>query len=163
MSFVTNHDTDRNRDEYLGLQGRRTFILANEWLLAHGYGSPQVFSSFTWDADRRRLAAGQDRATSGLITNTDCSNGQWTCDHRNPGIVGHDRLARLRRQGQAGQLVPDEVNVIAFSKGNRGWAALNNGTAAKQIRVQTGLPEGTYCDVVTAASSGGACTGPGGR
>jgi hypothetical protein len=34
MSFVTNHDTDRNAGEYLGHRDGATFILANEWLLA---------------------------------------------------------------------------------------------------------------------------------
>jgi alpha-amylase len=53
----------------------------------------------------------------------------------------------------------DELNVVAFSKGSRGWAAFNNGSTAKQIRVQTGLPRGTYCDVVTGRKSGGSCTG----
>ena len=49
MSFVTNHDTDRNPGEYLGHKDEATFILANAWLLAHGYGSPQIFSSFKWN------------------------------------------------------------------------------------------------------------------
>jgi alpha-amylase len=50
--------------------------------------------------------------------------------------------------------------VIAFSKGNRGWAAFNNGTADKTIRVQTGLPKGTYCDTVHGTKAAGACSGP---
>ena len=45
MSFVTNHDTDRNAGEYLGHNDGETFILANEWLLASGYGLPHVFAS----------------------------------------------------------------------------------------------------------------------
>ena len=48
MSFVTNHDTDRNAGEYVGHKDGDTFILANTWLLAQGYGSPQVYSSFEW-------------------------------------------------------------------------------------------------------------------
>jgi hypothetical protein len=34
----------------------------------------------------------------------------------------------------------DGTNVIAFCKDAKGWAAFNNGTDAKQIRVQTGPP-----------------------
>jgi hypothetical protein len=34
----------------------------------------------------------------------------------------------------------DGTNVIAFCKDAKGWAAFNNGTDAKQIRVQTGAP-----------------------
>ena len=53
----------------------------------------------------------------------------------------------------------DDFNVIAFSKGNRGWAAFNNGSEAKRIRVQTGLPRGTYCDVVNDTAARG-CSAP---
>jgi alpha-amylase len=54
----------------------------------------------------------------------------------------------------------DDANVIAFSKDSKGWAAFNNGTDAKQIRVQTGLPKGTYCDVIHDKDLGKGCNGP---
>ena len=52
-----------------------------------------------------------------------------------------------------------DANAIAFSRGSRGWAAFNNGTSDTTIRVQTGLPKGTYCDTVH-DTMGGSCTGP---
>jgi len=71
MSFVTNHDADRNPGEYPGHNDGATFILANQWLLASGYGSPQVFSSFEWETrDDSPLAKAH-----GLITNADCTSG----------------------------------------------------------------------------------------
>jgi alpha-amylase len=53
----------------------------------------------------------------------------------------------------------DGDNVIAFSKGNRGWAGFNNGAAAQTVTVQTGLPKGSYCNVVTGGRSGAGCAG----
>ena len=53
----------------------------------------------------------------------------------------------------------DDFNVIAFSKGNRGWAAFNNGSEAKTIQVQSGLPRATYCDVVNDTAARG-CSAP---
>jgi alpha-amylase len=170
MSFVTNHDTDRNRGEYLGYQDGKRFILANMWLLAHGYGSPQIFSSFTWGppANPPAGATGDDLSgrtqgppsnADGLITNTDCSNGQWTCDHRNPGIVAMIGWRAHVGKAKRANWYTDEGNVIAFSRGSKGWAAFNNGAEAKEIRVQTGLPKGTYCDVVTGGEEGSACSG----
>jgi alpha-amylase len=50
--------------------------------------------------------------------------------------------------------------VIAFSKDSKGWAAFNNGTEAKAIGVQTGLPKGTYCDVIHDKDAGKGCNGP---
>jgi hypothetical protein len=141
MSFVTNHDTDRNAGEYLGHKDGTTFILANEWLLASGYGSPQVFSSFEWVTSNDSPPAN----ANGIITDTDCSSDAWTCDHRDRGIVAtvkwHNYVGNARRTNW----YTDDANVIAFSKDSRGWAAFNNGTGAKQIHVQTGLPRGTYC------------------
>ena len=155
LSFVTNHDLERNRSDYLGYQDGATYILANQWLIAEGYGSPQVYSSFVYE-DRE----GSPPATAdGLITNTVCGQG-WTCVHRNQGIVAlvkwHDYVGSAKRKNYW----TDDINVVAFSKGNRGWVAFNNSTADKQIRVQTGLPQGTYCDTVHGAKTGGACSGP---
>ena len=151
MSFVTNHDTDRN-GPYLGYKDGDRYMLANKWLLAQGYGSPQIYSSFTWGppANPPADATEDDKAgktqsppsnADGLITDTNCSNGQWTCDHRDPGIVAMVGWHKYVGSAKRANFYTDEFNVIAFSKGNRGWAAFNNGSAAKQIRVQTGLPQ----------------------
>jgi alpha-amylase len=157
MSFVTNHDTDRNAGEYLGHKDGARYILANEWLLAQGYGSPQIFSSFEWQlgADSPPDKSG----TSGYIADTDCTNGKWTCDHRNPGIVGMIGWHHYVGHANRANWWTDGANVIAFSKGSRGWAAFNNGSAAKEIRVRTGLRAGRYCDVISGKKSGGSCTG----
>lgn len=155
MSFVTNHDLERNRDDYLGYQDGDTFTLANAWLIAQGYGSPQVFSSFAWEQAEDSPPA----RANGLITNTVCGE-QWTCVHRDPAIVAmvtwRDRVGAAERTN----FWTDDQNVVAFSGGSRGWVAFNNSTADKEIRVQTGLPGGRYCD--TAQGGGkvaGACTG----
>lgn len=155
MSFVTNHDTDRNPGEYLGYKDGATYILANEWLLAQGYGSPQVYSSFEWN----EAVDSPPAKANGMITDANCSNG-WTCTHRNPSIVAmvgwHDFVGKAKRTN----FWTDDANVIAFSKGTLGWAAFNNGTEAKQIRVQTGLPKGSYCDIIHGKRAGSSCTGP---
>jgi len=52
------------------------------------------------------------------------------------------------------------MNLIAFSRGARGWLALNNATTPKTVTVQTGMAPGTYCDIVHGTTSGGACSGP---
>jgi alpha-amylase len=156
LSFVTNHDTDRNPGEYLGHKDGARFILANEWLLASGYGSPQVYSSFEWDTRDDSPPA----RSNGLITDADCSSNAWTCDHRNRGIVAMVKWHNYVGNAKRANFYTDDANVIAFSKDRKGWAAFNNGTADKQISVQTGLPAGTYCDVIHDTNPGTGCTGP---
>jgi alpha-amylase len=165
LSFVTNHDTERNGDALNYKDGAR-FLLANEWLLASGYGQPQVFSGFSWTTTDDSPPSD----ANGIITDADCSTGQWTCTHRNAGIVGlvgwHNYVGKAARAN----FWTDGDNVIAFSRGNRGWAVFNNGPSSQTVTVQTGLPQGSYCDVVTSRRSGSGCTngatpivvGPGG-
>ena len=60
LSFVQNHDTERNGDA-LNYKDGATNIIANEFLLAYGYGRPEVYASFAWNTtdrvDSRKMRA----------------------------------------------------------------------------------------------------------
>jgi alpha-amylase len=47
---------------------------------------------------------------------------------------------------------------IAFCRGNKGFIAFTNGGSINQS-LQTCLPAGTYCDVISGSLESGACTG----
>jgi alpha-amylase len=153
LSFVQNHDTERNGDALSYKDGARN-ILANEYLLASGYGRPQVYAGFAFTTNDDSPPATSD----GMITDTDCSNG-WVCVDRDPGVealVGfHNHVGWARQKNW----YDDGANVIAFSRGSRGWAAFNNGTADKRLTVRTGLRRGVYCDAVSGGRTGGSCAG----
>ena len=56
---MQNHDTERNGDA-LNYKDGANNLLANEFMLASGYGTPQVYSSFTFGTTpttRRRPTA----------------------------------------------------------------------------------------------------------
>jgi alpha-amylase len=94
-----------------------------------------------------------------MITNTDCTTGAWTCTHRNPGILGMVGWHNSVGNAAQGNFWTDGDNVISFSKGNRGWAAFNNGAASQTITVQqTGLSRGSYCNVVDSKATRAGCT-----
>jgi alpha-amylase len=153
LSFVDNHDTERNGDALNYKDGAR-YVLASEWLLASGYGSPQIFSSFKWDTPDDSPPAN----SNGLITNADCTSAKWTCDHRNPGTVAMIKWHNYVGNAKRANWYTDDANVIAFSKGSKGWVAFNNGPADTQIHVQTGLPAGSYCDIIHDTNPGAACS-----
>ena len=48
---------------------------------------------------------------------------------------------------------------IAFSRGNRGFIAINNDNVPLTAKIQTSLPPGVYCDIITADVVDGRCTG----
>lgn len=154
LVFVENHDTERNGSS-LSYKDGATNVIATEFMLAAGYGTPQVYASFAW-------SGGDDSPPAdarGFITDTDCAHG-WVCTDRVPGVanmvgwhnyVGGDPMANWYDDG---------VNLVAFSRGNKGWIAINNGTSALTKTFVTGLPPGTYCDIIHASSQNGSCSGP---
>ena len=152
LSFVQNHDTERNGDA-LNYQDGATNTLATQYLLASGYGTPQVYSAFRYDTADDSPPATDD----GMITDTDCS-GRWTCFDRDRGVRAlvkwHNRVGSATRHDWR----DDGENVISFRRG-RGWVAFNNNAVAEQRTVQTGLPRGRYCDLVSGHRSGASCTG----
>jgi alpha-amylase len=54
----------------------------------------------------------------------------------------------------------DGQNLIAFSRGRRGWVSLNNDAVAHTQTFDTGLAKGTYCDLIHGQKTGGSCSGP---
>ena len=153
LSFVQNHDTERNGDA-LNYKDGATNILANQYLLASGYGRTQVYSAFQWtNADDSPPAT-----ADGMITDTTCGAG-WECVDRDKGVQAmvrwHNHVGRATRANWW----DDGANVISFSRGSRGWVALNNGTADKRISVQTGMARGTYCDAITGGKLRTRCAG----
>jgi alpha-amylase len=155
VTFVDNHDTDRSSST-LSYRDGATYTLATIFHLAWGYGTPQVYASFAFsNNDQSPPADG-----SGMVTGTDCANGAWVCMDRNQAIVGmvgwHNAVAGT----SVANWWSDGSNAIAFSRGSSGFVVINNEASAVTRTFATGLPAGTYCDVVHGQYANGSCLGP---
>lgn len=53
----------------------------------------------------------------------------------------------------------NDSNQIAFCRGNRGFIAFNNDQSDLNMKLNTCLPSGNYCDVITGQNVDGQCTG----
>jgi len=53
----------------------------------------------------------------------------------------------------------DGGNAIAFSRGDKGFVAISREGTAVDTTVATGMPPGTYCDVLTGGLTGASCAG----
>jgi alpha-amylase len=53
----------------------------------------------------------------------------------------------------------DGDNTIAFSRGDKGFVSINNAAATVQVVTGTGLPQGTYCDLLTGGKVGSSLRG----
>lgn len=162
--FLENHDTQRLGG--IGYRDGVAFRLANVWMLAHPYGYPSVMSSYAFD---RTSAFGRD---AGPPSADDATNdaacaatleaatlGTWVCEHRDPIIL---RMVSFRRAVAGTDLSrwwDNGANVIAFSRGDKGFVAISREPAVFTATVPSGLSAGTYCDVLTGGKVGGACVG----
>jgi len=154
LAFVQNHDTERNGDA-LSYKDGATNTIANEFLLAYGYGTPQVYASFAWNVPDDSPPATAD----GLITDTDCGNG-WVCVDRYTGVANMVGWHNYVGDAPLANWYDDGTNLVAFSRGHNGWITVNNETTAQTHTFHTGLRRGTYCDIIHGEYTAGRCSGP---
>ena len=154
LVFVQNHDTERNGSN-LNYKDPNNLI-ANEFMLAYPYGTPQVYSSFAWSTPDDSPPAD----ANGFVTDTNCAAATWVCVDRNPGVLGMVGFHNQVGDAPVSNWYDDGTNLIAFSRGNRGFFATNNEKTAKTVTVRTGLPRGTYCDVIHGSVQNRTCSGP---
>ena len=50
-------------------------------------------------------------------------------------------------------------NQIAFSRGNKAFIAINKASYDMNKNLQTGLPQGSYCNIINGEVTSGGCTG----
>ncbi|GAC1516117.1 MAG: carbohydrate-binding module family 20 domain-containing protein [Gemmatimonadaceae bacterium] len=163
--FLENHDTQRS--DGIGYRDGQAFRLANVWMLAQPYGYPSIMSSYAFD---RGTPAGRDMGppsnAAGATSSVTCASsfeaatiGQWVCEHRDPFIA---RMVGFRR-AVAGTDVnhwwSTGTSAIAFSRGSKGFVAINRGSTPVTAAITTGLAAGSYCDVLTGGRVGTGCAG----
>ncbi len=161
--FLQNHDTQHNCG--IGYRDGDAFRLANVWMLAQPYGYPSVLSSFAFDCPGGN-SMGPPSDGNGNTIDLVCAAsletatiGKWVCEHRDPSIRNMVRFRRVVAGTDLNHWWDDGVNAIAFSRGDKGFVAINNGSGGATVDVVTGLAPGTYCDLLTGGLTGAICGG----
>ena len=150
--FVANHDTERNGSTLSYKDGAK-YRLATIFSLAWNFGTPQVYSGFDFTGTDDSPPAN----SSGHVSNTNCSSGWQGClDRGMGGMVGFHNAVKGT---SVTNWWSDGSNQIAFGRGGKGFVVINNSGAALSRTLATGMPAGTYCDVVGGGVSSGKCTG----
>lgn len=129
-------------------------------MLAHPYGHTRVMSSFAFTDPSQGPPANADGSIiSPEVSDKDgqCTNG-WVCEHRWPQIYHMVLFRNLVKDEPLENWWSNGKNQIAFSRGRKGFVAF---TVEGDLRekLQTGLPAGTYCDVITGEVVNGKCSG----
>ncbi len=138
--FLQNHDTQHQCG--ISYRDGNVFRLANVWMLAQPYGYPSITTAVT-------CASSLETATIG----------QWVCEHRDPYILGMVAFRKVVAGSDVNHWWDDGANAIAFSRGDKGFVAINRDGAVVDTTIATGMPPGTYCDILTGGLIAAACAG----
>lgn len=150
VSFISNHDTERNRST-LSYRDPQLFELATATMLAEPYGNPKLYSSYAFeDFDYVPLDSNDlvKDVTCESTPQLDYQVGQWICQHRWDSTVSMiqfskdvDREPMLNRK--------KDRRVYGFSRGDKGYFLVNLLDQQYTGEIQTGLDPGDYCDYFT--------------
>ncbi|MFU0536514.1 type I pullulanase [Gardnerella swidsinskii] len=144
--FVTNWDTERGNSVLTYKDGRR-YALANAFMLAWPYGTPNVYSGYKFDKNDD----GAPGATETSVPEVTCgANSKWQCTQRWTSIRGMIGFYNAVQGAKVTNWQDDGDNNIAFSREKKGFLAINNSLDEKEVSYKTDLPDGEYCNVYAA-------------
>jgi alpha-amylase len=151
--FLQNHDTQHQCG--ISYRDGSVFRLANVWMLAQPYGYPSILSSYAFDCPTGN-DMGPPSDANGNTNPVTCAAsletatvGQWVCEHRDRYIRSMVGFRRLVAGTDINHWSDDGANAIAFSRGAKGFVAINRETTVVTGLVTTGLPPGSYNDLLS--------------
>ena len=153
-TFVANHDTERNGQTLTANSPNNMYTLAHVWILAHPFGSPTILSSYQFSNGD----SGAPNGNSGSCSDNGGTNG-WYCQHRWTSVSGMVGFRNTVQTADITNWVSPSSQRVAFGRGKAGFVVINNTDQGWSSTFQTGLPAGTYCNVIDGTAKGGSCTG----
>jgi len=167
--MVSNHDTEHHGPSALTYLSKKTFELANIFMLADPLGKPMLYTGYGIDMSTN-MDEGPPANGKGYYLPATCPKapsatakvaiGKFVCIQRWTSLKGmiqwHDEA------GDAPMSNPVWANkVLSFNRGTA-FIAFNATNLATKQSLKTNLPKGVYCDVISGgakAKSKGKCLG----
>jgi len=78
--------------------------------------------------------------------------GQWVCEHRDPSIFKMVSFRHVVAGSDINHWWDNGANAIAFSRGDKGFVAINNEATSLDTTIATGMAAGTYLDLIVGTS-----------
>ncbi|XP_017466646.1 PREDICTED: alpha-amylase-related protein [Rhagoletis zephyria] len=160
LVFVDNHDNQRDGGNVLTYKIAKQYKMATAFMLAYPFGIARVMSSFHFEhRDQAPPADTNEQLLSPEFDeNGACWNG-WVCEHRWRQIYNMVGFKNAVRGTQVTNWWDNDDNQIAFCRGKRGFIAFNGNSWDLKQHLNTCLPAGVYCDVISGGLVNGNCTG----
>lgn len=162
LTFIDNHDSQREgKENVINYKQPKIYKMATAFNLAFTFGIPRIMSSYAFsNFDAGPPMDASERIVSRTI-NADgsCGNG-WICEHRWRQIYNMVRFRNVVKGTLVENFWDNGSNQIAWSRGNRGFIAFNGQyNVDMNLWLQTQLPAGTYCDIISGDKVGNSCSG----
>jgi len=161
--FVDNHDNQRGHGgiggEILTHVVGRPYRLSVVFMLAWPYGIPQVMSSYSFASDWSGPPSADGQISDVPINADGQCGGGWICEHRWRAVANMVAWRNSAGSQPVGNWWTNGNNQIAFSRGSSAFIAINYNDGLMSQDVNTGLPAGMYCDVISGEVVNGQCTG----
>jgi alpha-amylase len=127
-------------------------------MLAQPYGYPSILSSYVFTCPSEN-SLGPPSDANGWTTAVTCASsletaaaGQWVCEHRDPSILKMVSFRHVVAGTDVNHWWDNGANAIAFSRGSKGFVAINNETIGLDTTITTGMAAGTYLDLIAGGS-----------
>lgn len=166
LVFVDNHDNQRGHgaggDSVLMYRDGKKYRMATSWALAHPYGTTRVMSSFEFAQGANDQGPPQDEhenlISPSIKEDGSCGNG-WVCEHRWPTTANMVSFRNAANNAPISMWYDNDKSHVAFSRGNNTFIAFNNEDTDFDVVLQTNLPAGVYCDIISGQRVENTCTG----
>ncbi|MFH8255986.1 alpha-amylase family protein [Streptomyces roseolus] len=140
--FVDNHDTERNGST-LNYKSGANYTLANVFMLAWPYGSPDIHSGYEWS----NIDAGPP---NGGTVNA-CWQDGWKCQHAWQEIKTMVAFRNTTRGQAVVNWWDNGYQAIAFGRGTKGYVVINHESYSINRTFDSQLPAGNYRNIQNGA------------
>ena len=135
---------------------RKLYKMATAFELAWPYGLPRVMSSYSIIGS---TDAGPPSSGGEKTNDVDCDSSDSVCEHQWREISSMVKFHNAVMNDNVEHWWDNEYHPIAFGRGNKGFIVINNEDFPLSKTVNTSLPAGQYCDVITSDSNKPPCSG----
>ncbi len=162
--FVDNHDNQRGHGaggaSILSFKVPHLYKRAVAFKLAWPFGFTRIMSSYDFNNTDAGPPSDDGEIINDVPINDDGScGGGWMCEHRWRPIYSMVQFRNLMGGNNVTYWWDNDENQIVFSVGKKGFVAINNEEADLVGTHTSGLPAGTYCDVISGEKTDDGCTG----
>ncbi|KAF5306201.1 hypothetical protein FQR65_LT07478 [Abscondita terminalis] len=165
LIFIDNHDNQRGHgaggSNILTYKTPKQYKMATAFMLAYPFGITRIMSSYGFEQSDTGPPQDDQQHILSPIINPDgtCGNG-WICEHRWRQIYNMIKFKNVTQGTDLNHWWSDGDQKIAFCRGRKGFVAFTN-SGDMQEMLQTCLPQGIYCDIISGNLSGDkkTCTG----